>query len=198
VSESTARLRTAARFVLLANLGYFGIEFAVATAIGSVSLFADSVDFLEDSAINLLVLVGLGWSAMARSRLGIVLAGVLLVPGIATLWSAWNAWHATVAPAPAPLTLTGLGALAVNATCALVLARVRHVEGSLVKAAYLSARNDTIANIAIIVAGGLTAVTASRWPDLVVGLGILLMNLDAAREVFEAARAERDAARPVA
>jgi Co/Zn/Cd efflux system component len=41
-------------------------------------------------------------------------------------------------------------------------------------------------------------LTASRWPDLVVGLGILLMNLDAAREVFEAARAERNVARPVA
>jgi len=197
VNESADRLRRAARFVALANFAYFGVEFAVATTIGSVSLFADSVDFLEDTAINVLVLVGLGWSAVARSRLGTVLAGVLLVPGIATLWSAWNAWHATGAPAPVPLTLTGLGALTVNATCAFVLARVRHVEGSLVKAAYLSARNDTIANVAIIVAGALTALTASRWPDLVVGLGILLMNLDAAREVFEAARAERDVAGPV-
>ena len=43
------------------NLGYFGIEFAVALAIDSVSLFADSIDFLEDSSINLLILLGLGW-----------------------------------------------------------------------------------------------------------------------------------------
>jgi len=198
VTASPDQLRSAVRFAALANLGYFGMQFAVATAIGSVSLFADSVDFLEDAAINLLILIGLGWSAAARSRLGIVLAGVLLVPGIATLWSAWNAWNTMSVPAPLPLVLTGLGALVVNATCALVLARVRHAEGSLVKAAYLSARNDTIANIAIILAGGLTALTVSRWPDLVVGLGILLMNLDAAHEVFEAARAERADARPAA
>lgn len=42
--------------VALLNLGYFGIEFAIASAIGSVSLFADSVDFLEDASVNLLIL----------------------------------------------------------------------------------------------------------------------------------------------
>ena len=32
--------------VALLNLGYFAVEFVVARLIGSVSLFADSVDFL--------------------------------------------------------------------------------------------------------------------------------------------------------
>jgi hypothetical protein len=40
------------RNVAALNLGYFGIEFAVAIAIGSVALFADSVDFLEDGAVK--------------------------------------------------------------------------------------------------------------------------------------------------
>ena len=53
------------------------------------------------------------------------------------------------------------------------------------------ARNDALANIAIIVAGGVTALTVSPWPDLFVGVGIFVMNLDAAREVYEAAREER-------
>ena len=48
-------LRQAVLTVAVLNLGYFGIEFAVATAIGSVSLFADSVDFLEDASVNLLI-----------------------------------------------------------------------------------------------------------------------------------------------
>ncbi len=46
--EST--LRRTVILVALLNLGYFGIEFAVALAIGSVSLFADSIDFIEDTA----------------------------------------------------------------------------------------------------------------------------------------------------
>ena len=86
--------------------------------------------------------------------------------------------------------MTGLGALVVNFGCALMLARWRHAAGSLTRAAFLSARNDTIANVAIIAAGVLTAATASPWPDLVVGLGIFAMNLDAAREIREAAHRE--------
>jgi Co/Zn/Cd efflux system component len=72
-----------------------------------------------------------------------------------------------------------------------MLARVRHAAGSLSRAAYLSARNDVLANVAIIAAGGLTLLWRSAWPDLIVGLGILLMNLGAAREVYVAARQER-------
>lgn len=88
------------------------------------------------------------------------------------------------------LSLTGAGALVVNVACALILARVREHSGSLTRAAFLSARNDAFANIGIIAAGLLTAVTLSRWPDLIVGLAIFAINLDAAREIFEAARAE--------
>jgi Co/Zn/Cd efflux system component len=56
-------LRQTALLVAFLNLAYFGVEFAVAIAIGSVSLFADSVDFLEDASLNFLIAVGLGWSA---------------------------------------------------------------------------------------------------------------------------------------
>lgn len=188
-------LRRAVRTVALLNLAYFGIEFAVALAIGSVSLFADSVDFLEDTSINLLILVGLGWSVRSRAKLGMVLAGILLVPGLATLWTAWSKFHVPIAPNPLPLTLAGLGALAVNLTCAFMLARFRHHSGSLTRAAFLSARNDAFANVAIIAAGLVTAtVWRSAWPDLIVGLAIALMNLDAAKEVWEAAREEHRAA----
>ena len=51
-------LRRTFRLVVLLNIAYFGIEFAVAVAIGSVSLFADSIDFLEDSSINFLIIRG--------------------------------------------------------------------------------------------------------------------------------------------
>jgi len=187
-------LRRVVRLVALLNLGYFGIEFAVALAIGSVSLFADSVDFLEDASVNLLIAVALGWSVRNRARLGMALAGILLVPGLATLWTAWAKISVPVAPEPWALSLTGLGALVVNASCALMLARYRHHGGSLTRAAFLSARNDVLANLAIIAAGVMTAVVwRAAWPDLIVGLGIAVMNADAAREVWQAARAEHGA-----
>lgn len=184
-------IRRTVAVVALLNLAYFGIEFAVALTIGSVSLFADSVDFLEDASVNLLILIGLSWSARARAKLGMALALILLAPGLATLWTAWIRFNHPSAPAPFLLSVTGLGALAVNLICALLLAAHRHHGGSLTKAAFLSARNDTLANIAIIAAGAVSAfLWRSAWPDIIVGLGIAAMNLDAAREVWEQARSE--------
>jgi len=195
MGASDPSLRRVVRLVALLNLGYFGVEFAVALAIGSVSLFADSVDFLEDASVNFLILAALAWTPRNRARVGMVLAGILLVPGLATLWTAWEKFAAPLPPAPLPLSLAGLGALAVNLSCAYMLARYRHHSGSLTRAAFLSARNDAFANVAIIVAGLVTAfLWRSAWPDLIVGLGIAAMNADAAREVWEAAQDEHRAA----
>jgi Co/Zn/Cd efflux system component len=184
-------LQRAVRLVTFLNLAYFGVEFACAVAVGSVSLFADSVDFLEDASINLLIASAFGWSPRSRARLGMVLAVILLLPGLATLWTAWEKVAAPLAPMALPITLAGLGALVVNATCAWILVRFRDHAGSLTRAAFLSARNDLVANVAIIAVGLTTAfIWRSAWPDLIVGLGIALMNADAAREVWQAARAE--------
>jgi Co/Zn/Cd efflux system component len=191
------KLAPAVRIVAVLNLAYFGIEFAVARAIESVSLFADSIDFLEDASVNILILVALRWTARNRARVGMGLAGILLVPGLATLWTAWEKFNAPILPDPMLLSVTGLGALAVNLSCALILTRYRRHEGSLTRAAFLSARNDAVANIFIIAAGIVTAfLWASAWPDLIVGLGIACMNADAAREVWQAAREEHKSAAP--
>ena len=119
-----------------------------------------------------------------------LLAGLLLVPGVTTLATAWQKVAAPVAPDAALLSWTGVGALVVNLSCALMLTRYRHHRGSLTRAAFLSARNDALANVAIVAAGLVTARAPSAWPDLAVGLGIAAMNAGACREVWRAARGE--------
>jgi Co/Zn/Cd efflux system component len=120
-----------------------------------------------------------------------MLAAILLAPAVATAWTAWEKFNTLLPPAAMPLSVTGLGALAINLFCALLLARYRAHKGSLTRAAFLSARNDALANIAIIAAGLVTAMIVSPWPDVIVGLGILVLNLDASRQVYVAARDER-------
>jgi Co/Zn/Cd efflux system component len=200
ITDNAARpeppaLRPVVARVAALNLGYFGIEIAVALAIGSVALIADSLDFLEDAAINLLIFAGLSWSARNRARLGTAMAFILLVPALATAYAAYDKFADFVPPAALPLTLTGLGALAVNLTCALMLAQHRSGSGSLTRAAYLSARNDAYANLAIIAAGLVTALHPSPWPDLVAAAGIAILNADSAADIFRAAAAERRAAK---
>lgn len=187
-------LRGVVVIVAVLNLAYFCVEFAVDRAIGSISLFADSVDFLEDASVNLQIAFAPGWPGAARARVGMAMAGILLVPALDFVWALWAMLGNPAPPEPFALSLTGLGALIVNVFCAVLLARYRHHSGSLTKAAFLSARNDALANVAIILAGFVTAFTLSIWPDVIVGLGIAAMNMDAAREVWTGAHKERDAA----
>jgi Co/Zn/Cd efflux system component len=110
---------------------------------------------------------------------------------------AWRKFSVPVPPEPLTLTITGAGAFLVNLSCALLLTRFRKHSGSLTHAAFLSAPNDVLMNIAIVAAGLVTAyVWRSAWPNLIVGLAILLINLDAAKEVYDAAREEHRAASP--
>ncbi len=146
-------LRQTVKIVAGLNLIYFGVEFLVAFEIGSVSLFADSIDFLEDAAVNGLILIALGWTARSRGLVGMALALILLAPGAATAWMAWQKFNVPVPPAAVPLSLAGSGALLINLFCAFLLARFRSHAGSLPRAAWLSARNDALANIAIILPG---------------------------------------------
>lgn len=187
---SAPGLRRTTATVAALNLGMFAVEIVVALTSGSVSLFADSVDFLEDASINLLILAGLGWSAPARARLGMGLAAIILIPGLATLAMAWHRYASGRPPEALAVGVTGLAALVVNTVCALLLARHRAAAGSLSRAAFLSARNDTLANVAIVAVGIVTLWWRSPWPDLGVGLAIGLLNAGAAWEVWEAARDE--------
>jgi Co/Zn/Cd efflux system component len=184
-------LRKTVTIVAILNLLYFGFEFWVARNIESVSLFADSIDFLEDASVNLLIIMAFGWTLNQRARMGYVFAFLLLIPGVAVVFSAWHKFFNPSAPEALKLGLTGLGALVINVFCAFLLSRFHKSKDSLTKAAYLSARNDAFANIAIIVAGVVSLFRVSGWPDLLVGVGILILNLDSATEVLEAARRER-------
>ena len=195
IDNDNNALRRMVIVVALANLTYFFVEFAIAKKIGSVSLFADSIDFLEDASINFLIAIAIGWSVRSRAKVGMAMAFILLIPAIALFWTAWQKFNAPIPPDPWLLSLTGFGALVVNMSCAILLIKFRHHSGSLTKAAFLSARNDTYANIAIILVGIITIGWLSGWPDLIVGIGIAIMNADAAKEIWEASREEHISAK---
>ncbi|KGE99606.1 MAG: cation diffusion facilitator family transporter [Actinomyces urogenitalis] len=177
---------------LVVGLNLVGLltEVAVAAAIGSASLLADAADFLEDVLINALVLAALGWSLAGRRRASTWLAGLILLPALAALATA--AWKVVTGAAPdgGALSWTALLALVLNAASALALISLRGRGGALVRGAWLAARNDVLANLLMVAAGILTLAHPSVWPDVVVGSFMAVVNLRAAREVLEQARAE--------
>jgi Co/Zn/Cd efflux system component len=193
-----ARLRTIVLVVAALNLAYFFVEVGVALAIGSVALLADSVDFLEDTAVYVIIALALGLRLAARARAGKVMAVIICVPAVAAAWQAFAKAGDPTPPDVPLLALTAGGAAVVNLVCALILARIRSHGGSMTTAAFLAARNDVLVNVLIIAMAGVTAWTVSGWPDIVLGVVIILLNLAAAKEVWEVAESESLAARALA
>jgi len=150
-------IRNVVRVVAIANLSYFFVEFFFAVRIGSVSLFADSIDFLEDASVNILIFVALGWSLVARKRLSKFFSLLLLVPAFSVLITTLYEINNPSTPDAISLTAVGFGA----------------------------ARNDALANVAIISAGITTIFWDSSIPDLAVGLAIGMLNANAAIKVWK-------------
>lgn len=193
-----ARLKRTVLTAAGLNFGYFWVEVVVALSIGSVALLADSVDFLEDTAVNLLIVLALGWPLARRALAGKVMAGIILLPAMAAAWAAFSKASDPTAPDVTALVVTAGGAVLVNGLAAYLLSRIRHHGGSMTAAAFLTARNDVLVNLAIIAMGVLTIWVGNGWPDIVLGVLIVLVNVTAAKEVWEVATEEELAAKALA
>jgi Co/Zn/Cd efflux system component len=176
--------------VAILNLSYFAIEFYFAQRFNSVALFSDSLDFLEDASVNILIFLSFSLAVIWRARLSYLFAFLLLLPGCSFLYNALQQISDPITPSGEGMSIVGLGALCVNVYCAIILNKFKEIKGGLAKAAYFSARNDAIANFLIIIAGIVTLFWLSAIPDLVVGSMIFLMNADSARAILKAANRE--------
>jgi Co/Zn/Cd efflux system component len=108
-----------------------------------------------------------------------------MVPAISVVISTVYEINNPLPPSGSGISIIAAGALVVNFTCAFILAKFRDSKKGLVIAAYLSARNDALANVAIIVAGVITIFWSSSIPDLAVGISIGMLNADAAVKVWK-------------
>ncbi len=175
--------------VLGLNLVGLAVEAGAGVLSGSLALQADALDFLGDAAnygIALFVLArSLRWRASAALAKGLAM-------GLFGLWVLAAALYKTFvvgAPSAAIMGLAGAAALAVNVGCALLLLRFRQGDANM-RSVWLCSRNDAIGNIAVLAAAGAVALTASRWPDLLVAALIAGLALSSSLQVIRQARGE--------
>jgi Co/Zn/Cd efflux system component len=178
---------------LLLNGAMFGVEFVGGMVARSLSLFADSMDFLSDAVNYAITLMVLGLSARAKARAalfkGLSLGGVgLWVAGNL----AWTLGHGTV-PHAEIMGGVGLAALAVNAGVALALYRWRHGDANM-ESIWLCSRNDALGNCAVLLAASGVWATDSYWPDLSVAVVLAWLPLSAAVKIVRRSLAELRAA----
>jgi Co/Zn/Cd efflux system component len=178
--------------ILLASLSfsYAAAELIIGWWIGSVSLLADSVQFLENGFLVLLSIAAIDRPVRLSAGTAGLLTGLIQARAVAALWFLYRKWNAPDPPDGTGLALTAIGALATNIVIVFALARIRISPGGIHAVAFTSARHGMFADAVIVAAGLAIMARASAWPDVVAGLAILILNASSSLDVFRAARGD--------
>jgi len=182
-SALAARHRGVLWTVLAINFGLFVVEVAAGVRAGSSALLGDSLDMLGDALVYAasLYVVGRGVRAQARVALGKgLLMGALAVSVIVDAVT-----HLASQASPSSAVVGGVGALALagNGACFALLYRHRGDNLNL-RSTWLCSRNDLVANAAVLASAALVAMTASPWPDALVGAGLAALWLRTSQRVL--------------
>lgn len=189
----TPRFRRALWIALVVNAAMFAVELVAGMQAGSVSLLADSIDFLGDAANYAIALAVLGLLPVWRSRAALLKGWSMAGFGLFVLGRA--AWQATQGVPPEAFTMGVVGALALvaNVGVAVLLYAFREGDANM-RSVWLCSRNDALGNLAVILAAGGVFGTGQAWPDLLVALIMGGLALSAGSSVIRQARGELAAA----
>ena len=162
VAPEDASFRRVLWTVLTINFTMFLIEGTAGIGSQSVSLQADALDFLSDSANYAISLFVLGMGARWRS-------GAALIKGIAMgAFGIWvigaTIWSLVFEGRPSALVMGSVGtlALAANLVSAYLLYRYRQGDANM-RSVWLCSRNDAIGNLAVVAAASGVFATGSNW-----------------------------------
>lgn len=163
---------------------------------GSLSLWADALDFIGDAANYGASLAVLSAGLLWRARLAWVKGWAMALFGAGVLArAAWAAW-AGEPPQAATMGIVGTLALLANVGVAVMLYAWREGDANM-RAVWLCSRNDALGNIAVVAAAGGVALTGQAWPDLLVAVVMASLALHSSRAVLRQAGQElRTAAAP--
>ncbi|MBE9608163.1 cation transporter [Chitinilyticum piscinae] len=178
---------------LLANAAMFLLEMIAGATSGSVSLWADSLDFLGDAGNYGLSLWVLGMGVVARARASLVKAATMASFGIGVLVA--SLWRVLSGGVPEPLTMGWVAALALLVNLGVAVLLYTHRDGdSNRQSVWLCSRNDAIGNVAVLLAALGVFGSGQAWPDLLVASIMAALALSAAWQVLQQARRELAAA----
>lgn len=167
----------------------FVVEIVSGVKANSVSLLADSLDFLGDAVNYGISLWVLGMAITVRAKASLIKALSMAAFGIWVLSSA--VWHFVtgVLPGAETMGLIGVVALAANLGVAALLYANREGDSNM-RSVWLCTRNDALGNVAVILAAIGVFGTGAAWPDLLVAIIMASLALHSAWSVIMHARTE--------
>lgn len=180
------RLRRILIIVLGINLALFLGEFFAGRWIGSSALQADSLDALGDAGLYALSLFVIGRSLRWRAGSALLKGAAQGLFGLFVLLDTGLRLFGDAPPAAAPMVAIATVAFAGNLASVLLLRRYRDHDINL-KSVWLCSRNDLIGNLGVIACAGLVAISASAWPDRLLGLLLATLFLHTSQGILREA-----------
>jgi Co/Zn/Cd efflux system component len=174
---------------LAVNLAMFAVEIGAGLAAQSVSLLADSLDFLGDAANYGISLFVLGMALQWRARASLIKAASM---GAFGLWIAGTTFqHALAGTVPEAPVMGVVGALALAANLGVAVLLYRWRDGdSNMRSVWICTRNDAIGNLAVLAAAAGVLGSGTGWPDYIVAAIMSGLALTGAFQVTRQALAE--------
>ena len=175
--------------VLIINFAMFLIEIVAGLAASSVSLQADALDFLADSANYAISLFVVGMALRRRAQAAMVKGITMAIFG---LWVIGNTfWHIFYGDVPDAITMgaVGVAALVSNAIVFALLWAYRHGDSNM-RSVWVCSRNDVIGNFAVLLAALGVFGTGTAWPDIIVAVIMALLALQGAAVIVRQAYGE--------
>lgn len=175
--------------ILLLNGAMFFVEVYAGLVAHSSAILADSLDMLGDALVYVLSIWSLHKTELWKGRVSMVKGGIMAVLALMVIGEAlWKVFSPIDVQGSVMMGI-GLLALAVNTLCFAMLSR--HKKGGInIRSAWICSRNDLLANAGVIVGGLLVIATSSKWPDIIIALGIGCYVLKSAVDVLRESKEE--------
>ena len=175
---------------LLLNAAMAAVGFAIGWLAHSAGVLADALDMLSDASAYAIGLAAIGRSALFKRRAAQWSGGILLVLGLGIVIEALRRGVVGSEPLGGWMMLAAGLSLVVNLTVLRLLRPFQQGEVHL-RATWIFTRADVVANVGVLVAAGLVAITHSRFPDVIVGAAIGAYVVKEAIEILREASSAR-------
>lgn len=170
--------------ILLAiNSLMFIVELIAGLIAQSTALIADSLDMLADATVYGIALYAVGKATNIKIRAASFSGYAQILLACIALADISRRIIFGSEPEPPFMIIVGCIALIANSICLSIVAR--HKKGEVhMRASYIFSKVDVLANIGVVSAGLLVYYFNAAWPDIAVGLLIVLLVANGARLIL--------------
>ena len=170
-------------WLLIINAVMFVLELGTGWIAESTALIADSLDMLADATVYGIGLYAVGKHADKKLKAAQVSGYFQMLLAFLIFFDILRRTMLGSEPVSYLMMYMGFVALIANVFCLLLI--YKHKQGDIhMRASWVFSTNDVIANIGVIIGGGLVLLFNSRWPDIVIGSIIVLVILNGAKTIL--------------